>query len=400
MRAKRIVFASMALGSVLSLIAQDAPELATELITVPQYMADATFEVLLPSASDPVIYDVTLQSAAPDATDSLSVCDYIIRWSARTSAEPLAGFSAYFSGNHFRYRNHRLQEYHADANVEPFMPYGPGSQYTNGVHTTAQFADMLPQNIGKAISRILNDSSYIYSFHPDTLVNGKKSIVLDGVKRGNGYDLMRFSYVFDKNTHLPVMSEFENSPGSISEQLVTVSYSPKSKNQPIEISEEGLLAQWPEVFERFRESTFKSENLAGTLLPEFSCQTLDTPVRYTHNPNEPLQSPIIIVMLDPEVSTTRQTIDDIRSAVDMAPMAMEVLWAFNTNRTDDIRDAIGRLRPGEHALVSANSLMRNCGITLFPTTIIVDKSSKIKDVVPGYNNETGLVVLQKAMLIN
>lgn len=399
MRAMRIAFVSMALAGAIGLMAQDAPGLAAELISTPLYMADATFEVLPPSASEPVVYDVTLQSAAPEEPDSLSVCDYLIRWSARTSAKPIEGFSAYFNGNHFRYRNNRLQEYHADANVEPFIPYGPGSQYTNGVHTTAQFADMLPQNIGLQLSRIINDPSYIYAFHPDTLVSGKKAVVVDGVKRGNGYDLMRFSYVFDKDTHLPVLSEFENSPGSISEQLVTVTYSPSSKADAVEISEEGLMDRWPEVFERFRESTFKSENLVGTPLPDFSCQKLDSPDRYTHNLNEPLQKPLIIVMLDPEVSTTPQTIEEIRKAVDMAPKELQVLWAFNSNRTDDIREAIGSLRPGEQALVSANSLMRNCGITLFPTTILVDRSSKITDVVPGFNNETGLVVLQKAMLI-
>lgn len=399
MRAKRIIFASMALGSVVCHMAQDAPGLAAELINTPAYMADVTFEVLLPSASEPVVYDVTLQSAKPQESDSLSVCDYLIRWKARTSAEAIEGFSAYYDGNHYRYRNNRLQEYHAEANTGPFMPYGQGSQYTSGVHTTAQFADLLPQNIGMTITRMLNDSSYIFTFHPDTLVSGKRAIVLDGVKRGNGYDLMRYSYVFDKNTHLPVLSEFENSPGSISEQVVTVTYSPESKEKAVEISEDGLMATWPDVFEKFRESTFKSENLAGTLLPEFACQTLDSPDRYTHNLNEPFNTPLLLVMLDPEVSTTRQTIDDIRSAVDMAPMDLEVLWAFNSNRTDEIRNAVGRLRKGEQTLISANSLMRNCGITLFPTILIVDRASKIKDVVSGFNNETGLIVLQKAMLM-
>lgn len=400
MRAKIIAFSAMALVCEPGVMAQDAFALANELMSVPEYIADATFEVLLPSASEPVVYDVTLQSATPEHPDSLSVCDYLIRWSARTSAEPVEGFSAYFSGNHFRYRNHRLQEYHADANVSPFMPYGPGSQYTNGVHTTAQFADMLPQNIGMTISRIISDSSYVYSFHPDTLISGKKAVVIDGVKRGNGYDLMNFSYVFDKDTHLPVLSEFENSPGSISEQVVTITYSPQSEADRVEISEEGLMDTWPDVFERFRESTFKSENLVNTPLPNFSCQTLDSPERFTHNLNERLQKPLIIVMLDPEVSTTRQTIEDIRKAVDMAPMDIQVLWAFNSNRSDDIHEALGQLRSGEQALVSANSLMRNCGITLFPTTLLVDRSSKIKDVVPGFNNETGLIVLQKAMLID
>lgn len=399
MRAKKIILASMALGSALGATPRGAADLVSSLTSIPEYQADATFEVLLPQAAEPVVYDVVLQSRLPERPDSLSPCDYLIRWSARTSAEPLEGFSAYFSGDHYRYRNARLQEYHAASNPLSFQPAGPGSQFTGGVHTSAQFADMLPQMIGNKIERILSDPSYIYSFHPDTIVSGRKAVVLDGVKRGDGYDLAQFTYVFDSETLLPVKSEFENSPGSISEQIVTVTYSPASSAAPVEISEAGLMSQWPEVFEKYRESTFKSENLAGALLPKFACRMLDSTERYTHNLNEPFSSPVVIVVIDPEVATARQTIDDFRDALDMSPMDVEVVWAFKSNREDDIRNLLGKVRPGETALVSAGSLIRECGVTMFPTTLIVDRSSKVRNVVPGFNKDTPLDVLQKVMLI-
>lgn len=398
MKAKRIFFALLTVGSSLCSLAQQAAEIADKLMEMPEYMAAARFEVLLPQASEPVEYDVILQSEATPS-DTLSPCKYVIIWSTISAAEPTEGFSAYYDGNHYRYRNHRLQEYHATSSIDAFMPTGHEIRSKSGVQSTAQFADLLPQFIGQRLSEMSADSSYIFQVHPDTLIQGQRRLVIDGVKRGRGYDVMRFSYVFDKNTLHPVLTEIENSPGSISEQIVTISYRTASDAAPMDISEEGLMSRWPEVFELYRESTFRSENLVNTMLPSFACQKLDSPERYIHNVNEKFSSPVIIVALDPNVATTPQTISEIRQAVDMAPMELDVLWVFASNRAEEISGMLGTLRHGETALMSANSLLRNCGITMYPTIILVDSSSKVTDVIPGFNNETGMIVLQKAMLL-
>lgn len=398
MRAKRIFFALLATGSSLCATPQRAADIAVRLNTLPQYLADAHFEVLLPQASEPVEYDVTLQSEATPA-DTLSPCRYAIIWRTLSAAEPSEGFSAYYNGNHYRFRNHRLQEYHAQSSIEPFMPTGPEKRSKSGVQSTAQFADLLPQFVGQRIYEMIQDSSYIFEIHPDTLIQGERRLVIDGVKRGRGYDVMRYCYVFDKETLHPIQTEIENSPGSISEQIVTITYRPTDAIQPVDITEEGLMERWPEAFERYRESTFRSENLVGTMLPSFACQRLDATERYTHNINEKFSTPVIIVALDPAVDTTVRTIADVRQAVDMVPMELEVLWVFRSNNAEEISEAMGHLRHGETVLISANSLLRNCGITLYPTIILVDSSAKVTDVIPGFNNETGMVVLQKTMLL-
>lgn len=398
MRAKRIFFALLTIGSSLCSLAQQAAEIADKLMEMPEYMAAARFEVLLPQASEPVEYDVILQSEATPS-DTLSPCKYVIIWSTISAAEPTEGFSAYYDGNHYRYRNHRLQEYHAASSIDAFMPTGHEIRSKSGVQSTAQFADMLPQFIGQRLSEMSADSSYIFQIHLDTLIQGQRRLVIDGVKRGRGYDVMRFSYVFDKDTLHPVMTEIENSPGSISEQIVTINYRTAGDATPMAISEDGLMNRWPEVFELYRESTFRSENLVNTMLPSFACQKLDSPERYIHNVNEKFISPVIIVALDPDVATTIQTVDEIRRAVDMAPMELDVLWVFASNRAEEISGILGSLRHGETALTSANSLIRNCGITMYPTIILADSSSKVTDVIPGFNNETGMIVLQKAMLL-
>lgn len=399
MRAKRIIFAFMATGGFLCAMAQGAAEIAARLTGLPDYLSNAHFEVLLPQSADPVEYDVVLQSHAAPA-DSLAPCSYVITWQTLTSAKPTEGFSAYYDGNHYRYRNHRLQEYHAEASTDAFMPTGAEYRSKSGVQATAQFADLLPQFLGQRIQDMMDDPSYVFAVHPDTLISGKHRTVIDGTKQTNGYEVMRYTYVFDKDTFLPIKTEIENSPGSISEQIVTITYSaPDVATQPMEITEEGLMERWPDVFERYRENTFRAENLVNTLLPTFACQTLDGSTRYTHNVNEHFSSPVILVALDPNVATTPQTIAAVREAVDMAPMELQVLWAFNSNRADDIAELVGPLRQSETALISANSLLRNCGITLYPTIILSDSSSKVTDVIPGFNKDTGLVVLQKTMLL-
>lgn len=395
MSAKKIILAALTISSSLSLRAEGAAGLAGHLLSLPSYNADATFEVYLPQASDPVSYRINLQSASPAQVDTLSPCNYLITWRADDTAHPSEGFSAYYDGNHYRYRNNRLQEYHAVSDPSPFMP---GGSAKTGVQSKAQFADLLPGYLGCKIKEMLSDSSYIMVYHPDTLVSGKHTVVIDGVKRGNGFDVAEYTYIFDKDTLQPLRIEKINSPGSISEQAITVTY--RSAEEPTaEISEETLMAMWPEVFEKLRENTFRTESLIGRELPSIKAKRLTDGVRYVHNSGEPFESTSLIVFVDPSVATAEETVSGLREAAAGAPANIDILWAFSGNSAEEISAVTGNTTSGETVLTSAGSLFRDCGITMYPTTIITGKDGKVKDVVCGYNKNMPTDVIQKALII-
>lgn len=379
----------------LSILAQGAEQLGASLLHTSEYSGKATFEALLPSAADPVIYEVELQSEF--STDSLAPCSYYITWATQSPSGPLTGFSAYFDGHHYRFRNNKLQEYHFSENETAFLPGGEGTM-DQGVQSRAQFADLLPQFLGAKMIEIATDSAYSYTFHPDTLVNRKRSIVVDGVKMSRGYETQRFTYVFDKETLMPVLIDQVNSPGSISEQLVTVAYG-QSEQEPFSLSEQSLMERWPDAFERFRQNTFRVENLVGEAMPAFSCPMAYSADRCTHHAGEPLGVPTVIVALDPSVGTTYETVQSVRRAVEQLPSRTEVYWTFRTNKEDEAVNAIDTIGPDERILLSANGLMRDAGITLFPTIIICSADGKVAEVICGYNNTIEEIVIQKMALM-
>lgn len=394
MRAKASQLALFLIACPLCVNSQGARQLGECLANMGQYLGDASFEVLLPSAADPVTYDITLQSKLAE-NDSLAPCDYLIRWTSELPTGAISGFSAYYAGNHYRFRNNKLQEYHIEENESSFLPMGKGSEKM-GVQYTAQFAEFIPQFIGNKLIEISEDAAYQYSFHPDTLVSGAKRIVVEGVKRNQGYDVQRFKYVFDKETKLPVCIDLEYSPGSISEQFVTVNYYDESQHGPIEITEDGLITEWPEIFEKYRESTFRVENLVGDYLPAFSSQMLGSQERFTHHLREQLGTTTIIAVIDPEVSSAPATVEAVRNAVDALPMRVSVIWALKTNREEAALGLLKNIREDEKALMSANGLIRNAGITLFPTLLIVSNEGIVEDVVTGFNNQLEEIVILKS----
>lgn len=388
----------MSFAAPLCLSGQGVAEIGHKLMQMPLYQCDARFEVLLPSASDPVSYDVTLQSSLPAAADSLAPCDYLIRWSTTSPSGPLEGFSAYFDGNHYRYRNNRLQEYHIDGMPSAFMPSGAGSQAI-GVQNQAQFADMLPQFLGQKLVEMSQDTCYRINLHPDTLVSGRRSVVIEGNRVERGYETLRFMYVLDHYSLLPVYTDLETSPGMISEQIIDHYYSSGSQEPTIELSEEGLIEAWPEVFEKYRESTFRVESLVGEYLPSFTAPIYGSQERYSHMRGEGLDAASILVVIDPEIQTAPATIAAVRDAIAMSPENYDVIWAFRSNNEAEIAQLLGALQPGEKALQSIGSLLRNCGIGLFPTLMIIDSEGVVKDVLTGYNNDLASLVIQKIALM-
>ena len=52
--------------------------------------------------------------------------------------------------------------------------------------------------------------------------------------------------------------------------------------------------------------------------------------------------------------------------------------------------------PGEHLLMSAKSLARDCGVSAYPVTIITNDDGIVADVIIGFNNDMSSSVIQKA----
>lgn len=375
--------------------ARGLEQIADSLTLRADYLANAHFEVLLPSAIDPVEYDALLQSSATPA-DTLSPCEYLIRWSAQTPSGPNAGFSAYFDGNLYRYRNARLQEYHAEDSPEPFAPNGNKAA---GVQSTTQFADLLPQYLAQKLRAMAADSSYKYVLHPDTTIGRRRAVAVDGVKYNNGYESQLFIYAFDFDTLDPIYIDITTSPGAISEQVITVTYTSEQPSKAVApLSEQALIDLWPDVFEKYRQSTFRAESLIGNFLPDFSCQKLGGSERLAHKRGDSLSRPALIVVLDPKVASAASTIAQVRAATDF--IDADVVWAFTTNHAGDIEEMLGaEARVGETALPSAGSLIRNCGVTLYPTIIMVSADGKVADVLSGHNQDVSSVVIQKAKLL-
>lgn len=362
-------------------------DIAEKLAGIDDYHGRVTYSVLLPQAEDPVVYELELWSDHVEG-DTLSACDYLIE----SVYNGEKGFAAYFDGNHYRYRGQRLQEYHYAWDSIPLQM---------GVQRQAQFADVLPQYLGRELARLAADSCFSGTFASDTLYGGRRASVLKGRLTYRGYVSKEVVYVFDPETWLPRVVEMENNPGAISEQSVTVTYDNLEPEEMPARSDDRIVERYPELFERFRQSNFKVENLAGTRMPSFSApMPLTEGGRFTYHRGEKLDAPTLIVVLDDAVASAEATVKAVRDGVDRAPLNVDVLWAFTTNNVERAEEIAGRLRPGEHLLVGARGLARDCGVTATPTVIYVGRDGTVSDVTLGYNKDMAAIVIQKITLIN
>lgn len=356
-----------------------------------------TYEVLMPSRSEPVSYEVAFESFAPEArNDSLAPCDYLIDWSLATPTGRTGGFSAYFSGEHYRYREGRLQEYHYSEDPIPFAPRGTAD---SGVQSQSQFADLIPQFLGKHFINMASDDSYIYRLSADTLTDGRRSTVVRGVRRLNGYDCLEYVYVLDYDTKMPRRISFENNPGQISEQSVEARYDGVEPGLRGAIDQKELLGRYPEAFELYRESTFSLKNLTGRKLPAFNAYDLGRERRH-HAANTPLDRPTVVAFLESGVGSTPQVIASVRDAVASLPMQVDIVWAFLDKRADDVIEIMGREdMSGETTLVSCGGFARDCGVgNTTPVLLFCAPDSKVVDLAIGFNKNLGSLVIEKAAL--
>lgn len=371
----------------------NAQTVADDLAAVPCATGTATYEVLMPTAAEPVTYTIRL---AYDATraDSLAPCAYLIDWTLPRSVAgtDVTGFTAYHDGNHYRHTSGRkLQEYHYADDPVPF-----GNAVNGGVQNQAQFADLLPPFIARRLEQMGCDSTFIYTTKTDA--HGR--VTVRGVQRVAGYDALEFDYTFaDINGRmLPVETTFEYNPASISEQSVTIKYNWDIPGACPEITEAALVDGHSEAFEQWRTSNFGVRSLVGKPLPEITAPT-PTGERYTHHRGEAFRAPTVVAFIDPAVDGAAVTVSAIRQGLDAAPVAADAIFVFTSNAPDEIEPVMGhKLRQGEHVLMSARSAARDCGITAWPTMIFCDAAGNVADIEIGVNNDTATIVSQKTTL--
>lgn len=385
---------SVALGAAAQTdVRQRLADIGTTLVQCGCYTDSCRYEVLLPTLEDPIAYGVWLTSEAAPA-DTLAPCSYIIRWSLATPSGINNGFSAYFGGDHFRFSNRRLQEYHATVDISTFAPSGATA---NGVQRRVQFADLLPQFIGERFLTMASDTAFSVRI-ADVAASGRHAVKIDGVQRLAGCDAQEFEYILDAQTLLPLSVELENNPGQLGEQTVTVRYFRPEATPGCSINMESLVALEPEAFEKYRTDTYSLEQLVGAPVPLMAVPAVGGS-RYIHHRGEPLEAPTVFVFADSRTTTTPQVVAAVRRAVQAVPGSIDVVWMFADKRADEVVAITGDAEAGETLAFNAGSAIRDLGVgSLLPVIVFANRAGKVADFIRGYNNDLESVVIQKASL--
>lgn len=368
-------------------------DISQKLAAMPCYTDSCTYEVLLASLSEPVTYSIALESAAP--TDTLAPCRYVISWQLPAPSGLSEGFSAYFDGAHFRYRDARLQEYHVEEDAGPFAP---GGDVSRGVQCQVQFAELLPQFIAARFAEMASDTTYIYKVSPDTVSMGRRVAVVEGVRRAGGYDGAEYTYIFDAVTLRPLQIELENNPGQIGEQSIVVKYADAQTPAECRIDMATLSASKAEAFEKYRESFFTLDNLPGRPLPEIAAPTFDGQ-RYYHAAGTHFGAPTVIAFVESGIGTTPEVVGGLRSALAQLPGQVNIVWAFLDHRAEDVADVMEAPLPGETLLIHAAGAARHCGVgSLTPVLVFVKADGSVADVMQGFNKDLDSVVIEKVSI--
>lgn len=381
----------------ISASAGDITQITDALRAIDCYRASVDYSVSLPQAQDDVCYDIALESMHPSQTDTLSPVNYVIDWTFRAATGVnVSGFSAYYDGHHYRFRGDRLQEYHIDWDAQPFATRHQGGRSFPGVQRGVQFANLLPAFIAMDLEEMSADSLYTISFPQSS----PSQIKVRAVMTVQGVECLESVYTFSLPDMRPLTVSTETNVGTISEQSMRAVYSyddiPTGPCAPI--SEQSLASRWPEVFEKYRESNFRIENLPGMPFPAFS---LPQPggTRLTRARGQEFGTPAIIVLIDPANGFASETVKAVRKGVDLMAYEPEVLWAVASTNPDTATSLIGNIRSGEAIALNAASLARDCGAASLPVIVMCSADGKVRDVILGYNNDLPSAVMQKMSMI-
>lgn len=364
------------------------------------YSAEATFSVTMPQLTDDVVYALVLNQT-PAPADTLCPAAYLIDWTVTHRpgmSEPTAadhGFTSYFSGNHYSLTAERLRERHMPADVATFTRPVKG-----GIAVTSQFADLVPALMAAKLRDMADDPRYSLSVRPDTIVGGEKAVVLLTRMTVNGNVASEGEYLFYPGATLtPRRVVLENNTGSIGEQTITVNIARPhdAGTTPAPVTEEALMAVYPDQFERYRTSSYRLENLPGRHLPAIAAPT-STGTRFARNTSQSLDAPTAVVMLEARSEFTPKVIAAVREAAAQLPWRMDILWAFTDTNPDDVEAVIAEPATDETILLSARAIARDCGAgSTLPAIVFAGRNGIVTDFIAGYNNSLSSDVLKKMM---
>lgn len=350
------------------------------------------YDVALPMGTDEITYTVKLASATASG-DPLSPVNYLIDWTLDHNGSETTGFLAYFNGNHYRYRDHRLQEYHIEEDSVPFRTRN------GGVQTNAQFVNLIPQMIAKELRKMATSTDFTVSFTPDTISGGEHRVAFTAVQKINGETGQSYMIIADRFSGNPLEITNLYNPGQISEQTITARFTYPEGEQLKAVADEASLQElYPEEFEKYRDCSNRIEHMRGLRMPAFSLPTT-TGERYTRQKEDPFSHPTVIAIIDPDAVNARQTIASLRKAIADSPQETNLILAFTGSNTDRIEELAGSPAVNETMLISARSLARSCGTAVFPTVLVTESSGKIGNVILGENNNMTQNVIQSLKLV-
>ena len=81
-----------------------------------------------------------------------------------------------------------------------------------------------------------------------------------------------------------------------------------------------------------------------------------------------------MALLDPDTSFSSDIVRDLRAAIDSSTIPADIIWAVAGTNADRAEELVGQTRPGEHLLLNARSLARDCGASSLPVVIIAAPS--------------------------
>lgn len=358
--------------------------------------ASVKYEVSLPQAQDDIVYNIDFTSDPADAASPTDMPPYIIEWCLNLpdGSQAANGFVANFPDHHYRFRDHRLLEYHRSWDSIPF------STPDGGVQANGQFVDLLPLSLSRQLQNIAADSTFTITPFSTPSAAGTPTRGLEARQRIDGQDCRILRLTVD-DLGRPLKLENDYNLGQISEQSVTATYTypdTQANSLPAPHSEQELIARYPDVFEKYRESNYAVENLRGLPLPAFSEPTT-TGERYTHHRGESFPVPTLIAVIDPSVASSSATITSLRKALAQAPRQIDLLLAFVSNNIDQIEAVAGPALAGEHHLLGARSLARSLGVNAYPTLVLAAPDGSVAEVFLGVNKDLPADVIQAASVL-
>ncbi len=366
MRFRTLLFiASIAQGAAAATPSLD--DIAAALENMAGYAATVNYAVTLPQADDDIVYTVTLQQPAdPDS--------YLIDWTVDSPSGPVHGFTAWFEGHFYDFRNRRLREHHADWDAA--APQGAREP-----QNSAQFSSLLPSRMATQL-RALAGPGFSYRLTPAA----GNVLRLDAVRLSAGEPDAELSWTFDAATLRPREFAADYNPGAISAQQVMAVFTDTVPSMG-RLDEAALRLRYPDVFARCRESQFAIEQMRGASLPAFSLPLADGSGRLERQATQGFERPTLLVLFDPASTLAPRLAGEVREAVDRMPADVDVIWASTGKDRDAMAELLGPARRGETAVCAAAGLAADCGAATLPVTLACAPDGRIGSLIIGLNNQ-------------